>query len=212
MIDEKVLIEKFAVTRPLLGEKQWRLYLACEAQAIGWDRFGGPVVGRIPYDGAGGVAEIRAGVRVDGRVRAPGAGRPPVEEVLPGIESALRDLVSPATRGDPESPLSWTTKSLSQLAKGLAGKGFRVGCTAVSRLLKQAGYRLQATFKTKEGAQHPTGTLSSVTSTAPPDSSWRPVIRWCRWMRRRRNWSVSTPLGAGNGSRSRSMGTTSRPG
>lgn len=54
-----------------------------------------------------------------------------------------------------ESPLLWTTKSLSQLAKGLAGKGFRVGRTTVSRLLKQAGYRLQATFKTKEGAQHP---------------------------------------------------------
>jgi DDE family transposase len=157
VIDEKVLIEKFAVMRPLLDEKQWRLYLGCEARAIGWG--GIALVARLSGVSRTtvqvGVADIRAGVQVDGRVRAPGAGRPPVEEVLPGIESALRDLVSPATRGDPESPLLWTTKSLSQLAKGLAGKGFRVGRTTVSRLLKQAGYRLQATFKTKEGAQHP---------------------------------------------------------
>jgi hypothetical protein len=53
------------------------------------------------------------------------------------------------------SPLRWTTKSLSQLVKALYGLGFRVSKKTVGRLLKQAGYRLQATFKTKEGSQHP---------------------------------------------------------
>jgi hypothetical protein len=102
-----------------------------------------------------GVRAVRAGVLPNGRVRAPGAGRRPVEEVLPGIEQALDELVAPETRGDPMSPLRWTTKSLAQLTKGLYGKGFRVSKKTVGRLLKQAGYRLQAVFKTKEGASHP---------------------------------------------------------
>jgi hypothetical protein len=53
------------------------------------------------------------------------------------------------------SPLRWTTKSLAQLTKGLYAKGFTVSKKTVARLLKQAGYRLQAVFKTKEGASHP---------------------------------------------------------
>jgi hypothetical protein len=78
-----------------------------------------------------------------------------VEDAQPGIGQALDDLVSPETRGDPMSPLRWTTKSLSQLTKGLYAKGFTVSKKTVARLLKQAGYRLLAVFKTKEGAQHP---------------------------------------------------------
>jgi Rhodopirellula transposase DDE domain len=157
VIAEEALAEKFVAIRPHLDERQWRLYLGCEAEAIGWGGIG--LVARL--SGASrttvqaGVAEIRAGVRPDGRVRAPGAGRPAIEEVQPGIEAALEDLVGSGTRGDPQSPLKWTTKSLSQLVKGLYAKGFTVSRTTVARLLKQAGYRLQATFKTKEGAQHP---------------------------------------------------------
>jgi hypothetical protein len=153
----EALAEKFAVIRPHLNEKQWRLYLGSEAEAIGWGGIG--LVARL--SGASrttvqaGVAEIRAGVRPDGRVRSPGAGRPAIEETQPGIEAALKDLVGPDTRGDPCSPLRWTTKSLTQLVKGLRVEGFTVGRTSVARLLKQAGYRLQATFKTKEGAHHP---------------------------------------------------------
>jgi hypothetical protein len=63
--------------------------------------------------------------------------------------------VSPETRGGPEFPLRWTTKSLGQLVKGLYAKGFVASKTTVARLLKQSGYRLQAVFKTKEGASHP---------------------------------------------------------
>jgi hypothetical protein len=157
VITEKALAGKLATVRPHLDEKQWRLLLGAEAEAIGWGGIG--LVARL--SGASrttvqvGVAEVRAGVVPDGRVRAPGAGRPAVEEVQPGIEQALEELVDPESRGDPMSPLKWTTKSLTQLVKGLYAKGFTVGRTTVGRLLKQAGYRLQRTFKTKEGAQHP---------------------------------------------------------
>jgi len=157
VITEQALAEKLATIRPHLDERQWRLLLGVEAEAIGWGGIG--LVARLT--GASrttvqtGVNEIRSGVVPDGRVRAPGAGRPPVEEVQPGIEQALEALVGPESRGDPQSPLRWTTRSAANLVKGLFTAGFVVGPTTVRRLLKQAGYRLQATFKTKEGAQHP---------------------------------------------------------
>jgi len=151
------LAEKFAALKPHLDERQWRLLLGAEAEAIG--RGGVAVVARASGSSRTtvrvGVREVRDGVVPDGRVRAPGAGRPPVEEAQPGIEEALEELVSPETRGDPCSPLRWTTKSLRQLCKGLAAKGYRASTRTVSRLLRKSGYRLQAVSKTKEGNQHP---------------------------------------------------------
>jgi hypothetical protein len=157
VLSEDALAEKFAAIRPHLNERQWRLLLGAEAVAIG--RGGIAAVTRA--SGAAratvqaGAAEIREGVQPDGRVRAVGGGRPSVEQAQPGIADVLERLVSPETRGDPCSPLRWTTKSLHWLSKGLYTKGFKVSERTVSRLLKAAGYRLQAVFKTKEGAQHP---------------------------------------------------------
>jgi DDE family transposase len=157
VVDDRALAEKLAVLRPHLNERQWRLLLGAEAESLG--RGGIAVVARASGAACStvqaGVAEVRAGVEPDGRVRAAGGGRPMVELAQPGIEQALDELVSPETRGDPCSPLRWTTKSLSQLTKGLYAKGFTVSKKTVGRLLKQAGYRLQAVFKTKEGASHP---------------------------------------------------------
>jgi Rhodopirellula transposase DDE domain len=68
---------------------------------------------------------------------------------------ALDRLVDPDTRGDPESPLRWTTKSTRHLAEALGAQGFQVSDDTVGRLLRQQGYRLQRTRKTLEGAQHP---------------------------------------------------------
>jgi hypothetical protein len=154
---ERALGEKLAVLKPHLNERQWRLLLGAEAEALG--RGGIALVARVSGVSRTtvqtGVNEIRAGAVADGRVRGVGAGRPAVEEAQPGVIEALEALVSPETRGDPMSALRWTTKSLSHLVKGLYAAGFVVGKTTVARLLKQAGYRLQATFKTKEGAQHP---------------------------------------------------------
>jgi len=150
-------VAKLAAVKPFLDERQWRLLLGAEAQAIGWG--GITLVARL--SGASrttvqtGVNEIRAGLEPDGRVRAPGAGRPTVQDEQPGIEDALEELVGPETRGDPCSPLKWTTKSLGNLVKGLSARGFAASKRTVARLLKQADYRLQATFKTKEGSQHP---------------------------------------------------------
>jgi len=75
--------------------------------------------------------------------------------VDPGLVPALEGLVGPATRGDPESALRWTTKSTSRLADELTTAGHEVSADTVGRLLKRAGYSLQGNAKTVEGKQHP---------------------------------------------------------
>jgi Rhodopirellula transposase DDE domain len=157
MVDELVLAKKLEALRPHLNERQWRLLLGAEAEAIG--RGGIAVVARA--SGAArstvsiGAGQIRSGMPADGRVRGVGAGRPSSEEAQPGVGEALEGLVGPESRGDPMSLLRWTTKSLRWLVRGLEGLGFVVSEPTVALLLRKAGYRLQAVFKTKEGADHP---------------------------------------------------------
>jgi len=67
----------------------------------------------------------------------------------------LDRLVDPVTRGDPGSPLRWTSKSGAKLAAALRGMGHEVVDRTVLRLLKANGFRLQANRKTREGASHP---------------------------------------------------------
>ena len=91
----------------------------------------------------------------EGRQRRKGAGRKRLTEKDPGLLPALRSFVDPVTRGDPESPLRWTSKSTAKLAKELEADGHPTSPNTVSRLLKQEGFTLQATRKTKEGEDHP---------------------------------------------------------
>ena len=102
-----------------------------------------------------GAGELEAGVVVDGRVRATGAGRKPVEHHDPGLWPALDELVDPETRGDPMSRLRWTTKSTVKLADELAAQGHQAGPDTVARLLKDHDYSLQGNAKTIEGTPAP---------------------------------------------------------
>jgi len=151
------LAGKLARMRPLLNERQWRHLLGAEAEAIGWGviRLVARVAGVSVNTVSKGARQVRDGVVDDGRVRAPGAGRPSVPRSQPGIVEALDWLIAPQTRGDPMSLLRWTTKSAVNLAKGLARLGFTASATTTAALVRQLGYRQQATFKTKEGNQHP---------------------------------------------------------
>jgi hypothetical protein len=90
-----------------------------------------------------------------GRVRRPGDGPKRLTKRQPSLLSALDALVDPDTRGDPESPLRWTSKSTRELADALGAQGFQVSDDTVGRLLRQQRYTLQRTQKTKEGTQHP---------------------------------------------------------
>ena len=148
---------RLAEIRPFLDERAWRLLLGAEARAIG---YGGmklvAAAARVKADTVSrGAHELESGMVPDGRVRAVGAGRPAAEVVDPGLVPALEGLVGPATRGDPESALRWTTKSTSRLADELTTAGHEVSADTVGRLLKRAGYSLQGNAKTVEGKQHP---------------------------------------------------------
>jgi len=88
-------------------------------------------------------------------VRAPGGGRKKLEEVNPEIVSALDGLVEPESRGDPMTPLRWTTKSTRRLALELAGMGYTASHAVVAQILNSIGYSLQGTRKRHEGRGHP---------------------------------------------------------
>jgi transposase len=161
-VDEVVrgqLAARFGVLLPHLNERQRRLAVAVEARLLGHGgvRAAARVAGMSETTVRRGVAELEAGEDPfpDGRVRAPGGGRRRAEQTDPAVLQALLGMVEPDERGDPESPLRWTTKSLRHLAEELARRGYPVSAPTVGRLLKSAGFSLQANVKTLEGAQHP---------------------------------------------------------
>ena len=152
-----VLEAKFGELLPLLDEREQRLVLGAEARALGHGgievvaRAAGVSRGRVSR----GAAELAAGAGRQDRVRRPGAGRRRAAETDPGLLPALMALVEPDERGDPMSPLRWTTKSLRRLAGELARAGHRAGRDTVAGLLHGEGFSLQGTSRTLEGARHP---------------------------------------------------------
>jgi hypothetical protein len=156
-LEQDRLVSRLAEIRPHLDERAWRLLLGAEARAIGRGgaKLVATAVGASPDTVSRGVRELESGIVPDGRVRGPGAGRPAAEGGDPGLVPALTALVDPATRGDPDSPLRWTTKSTSRLAEELTGQGHPVTARTVARLLKKNDYSLQGNAKTIEGRAHP---------------------------------------------------------
>jgi len=105
---------------------------------------------------ADGAAELESGTFApEGRVRRPGAGRKKLAEADPGLLPALLALVADSARGDPESPLMWTTKSAKHLAGELTGQGHRCSPQTAWRLLHEQGFSTQANAKVTEGRRHP---------------------------------------------------------
>jgi hypothetical protein len=91
----------------------------------------------------------------DSRQRKPGGGRQRLTQKDPALLQALDRLIDPDTRGDPESPLRWTSKSTAKLAKALSEGGHRISQRSVCDLLAAMDYSLQGLRKTREGASHP---------------------------------------------------------
>ncbi len=163
MKSEEQLREQYRLIRSSLDERARREWAASEAMALG---YGGiarvhRATGIVPSTIGKGIRELRAresgdlGEEETRRVRRPGGGRRSKVEETPEVVVALEELLEPSTRGDPESPLRWTSKSLRQLAQELTRRGYELSYRTVGRLLKQIGYSLQSNRKTLEGAQHP---------------------------------------------------------
>ncbi len=196
--------------RAQLDERQRRLLLGAGAQVLGHGgiRAVAQAAGAREGTVARGLRELERGEALSGRVRRPGGGRKRADVLDAGLRSALLALVEPDVRGDPMSPLRWTTKSTRKLAEELTGQGHRVSADTVGDLLREEGFSLQANAKTLEGTQHLTVMPSSITSiNARPHGVSQHVYqsrtqcsrassfftKAARYLRRRAHWGGAPP-------------------
>jgi transposase len=148
---------RFEKLAPFLDERMRRLVAASESLTIG---FGGTsevsrqtgVSRRAIIQGIKELDEPPS-VRV-GRVRRAGGGRKKTVDKDASLKTDLERLVDPVTRGDPESPLRWTCKSVRKLSEELRRLGHQTSHRMVAELLHELGYSLQANRKTLEGSSH----------------------------------------------------------
>ena len=164
MQDAKVIARirrKYRALEPELDERRRRQWAAAESRDLGW---GGMTtvaqatgLSRTTITvGTGELAQPAKRRALEGmRVRRPGGGRRPLAETDPDLLAALEALIEPTARGDPESPLRWTCKSIRRLAEELTRENHPVGAVTVAKLLRRTGYSLQANRKTREGSSHP---------------------------------------------------------
>src|SRR6202049_259234 len=156
VIDIEPIRERFSAVAPFLDERGRRLVAAAEAFAAGYGGIaaGRRAIGVAPSTIGRGLKEL-AQDEPSERIRRPGAGRKRTISKDPTLLPDLEALVEPTTRGDPESPLRWTCKSVRRLAQALQAQGHEVSRTLVAHLLNKAGYSLQGNRKTTEGDSHP---------------------------------------------------------
>ncbi len=160
MVDEMTIRRRFKLIERHLDERMRRLVAAAEAEAVGFG--GASVVARATgvsrraiRIGARELKEASRGLPPSGRIRHPGGGRKRTVTQDPTLARDLERLIEPVTRGDPETPLRWTAKSVRRLSGELQRMGHRASHRMVAEMLHQLGYSLQANAKTMEGASHP---------------------------------------------------------
>jgi transposase len=148
--------DQYKVMRGVLNERQWRLYVATEAK-----RRGPGGISQVARE-AGvtrktihkGLQEVEAGALYEpgGRIRRRGGGRKQIGAKDETLRADLEDLLEP--KGDPQSLVRWTTKSMSKLKEALGSQGHTIGETAIRELLKGMGFSLKANKKAIEGTVH----------------------------------------------------------
>lgn len=162
-IAEVEIRERFSLLKDRLNERSLRLFVASEALIFGWGGISAVVraTGMSPITVRKGMDESKAleSGTLDplpvSRIRRCGGGRKKLTDKYPDLLPALKVLVESTTRGDPESPLLWTSRSLRNIAKELVEQGHKITKGTVQKLLKDLGYSLQANKKCLEGSQHP---------------------------------------------------------
>jgi len=159
---ENIIEKRFKLFSPFLNEKQRRILAAIEAQILG---YGGAsrvakTTGLSRNTVAAGALELERDkiediAPIKERIRKPGGGRKRTIQKDHTLKADLEQLIEPVTRGDPESALLWTCKSVRRLADELKKMGHETSHRMVAEMLGQMGYSLQANRKTIEGGSHP---------------------------------------------------------
>jgi hypothetical protein len=157
MIDENPIRIRYQAVRPSLDERGRRLHAAAEAITAG---HGGVAAAsratKVARSTIGrGLKDLREPGSLTGKVRRKGAGRPTVTAKDPTLLGDLRQLLEPATMGDPMRPLRWVSKSHDKLATALRAMGHKVSASSIPKLLGQLEYRRHVNRKTKDGSNHP---------------------------------------------------------
>ena len=162
MSNVEALRTKFEALAPYRDEKLKRLWAGAEAVVLSK---GG--VDEVAIATGLSAKTIRAGIselkqpwptrpqEKSRRVRGTGGGRKRLVDTDSTLLAELEELIDPATRGHPESPLRWTSKSTSKLAVELQFRGHKISPKTVARLLQKQGYSLQSNKKTSVGDSHP---------------------------------------------------------
>jgi transposase len=153
------LATKINTMLPLLDEKQKRIFLALEANTLG--RGGVRLIHEI--SGVSQTTIIRGKKELEegktensARVRKAGGGRKRITDKYAGIKDEIEKIVADTTYGNPENPLTWTTKSLRNLRECLEKKGYEIKHDTVGKILKELGYSLQQNQKMQQlGEPHP---------------------------------------------------------
>ena len=158
MINEKVIREKFLDINPALNELSRRRWVATEAKALGCG--GVSLVSRATGVNRNtimkGIKELKNKITIEpNRLRKKGGGRKNITEKDPKLKEDILKIVEPTSRGDPENPLRYTTKSVRSLQGELEKMGHKISYPSIAEILHKNGFSLQANSKTIEGKQHP---------------------------------------------------------
>ena len=177
MVDEGNIRRRFRLIEKYLDERMRRIVAAAEAEAFG---FGGAslvavatgVSRRAIRKGARELQQAPQRVGLGRRIRWPGGGRKRTVERDRTLQRDLETLIEQSTRGNPETPLRWTCKSVRRLSEELQRMGHTARHRMVAELRHEMGYSLQANAKTIEGTSHPDRNASSSTSTKKSACTW----------------------------------------
>lgn len=158
MNEETQLSKKYKEIMSYLSERQKRIYLSIEAKYFGHggitkvSRLSG--LSRVSITKGKKELEDKAEMPVE-KSRREGGGRKSIVDKFPQIKEELKKIIEPHTRGEPQSALLWTSKSLRKISEELKAKGCPVSHRVAGEILKSEGFSLQANRKTDEGGSHP---------------------------------------------------------
>ena len=159
-MDTEMIKQRYVLISPFLDERQRRMYLAAEAKVIGYG--GVSTVSRMTGVSRSAISagyedydQAKEKGSSPGRIRKEGGGRKRTVATDVTLKTDLEKLIEPVTRGDPESPLRWTCKSVRNLSDELNRMGHKTSHRMVAELLHEMDYSLQANRKTLEGESHP---------------------------------------------------------
>ena len=143
--------KQYELLRPILNERQWRIYLGSEARKLG-------SISRVARLSGTNRGTVSRGITDSDappldRIRIPGGGRKKLIDTDPTLATDLEELLEP--KGDPMATVQWTTKSLADLATALASSGHTIKDTAIATILHDQKFSLKANKKNIEGVSHP---------------------------------------------------------